>query len=468
MKQMTFDEARQYLGSALTFGIKLGLDRMRSLMDLLGHPEKQLRCIHIAGTNGKGSVAAYCAAILASAHQRVGIYTSPYLVRLTERVRVIDGPDALRGLIDDETTGEISERDFARLISRVRQAVETMQAQGQEHPTEFELLTAVAFLYYREKECDVVVLETGLGGRLDATNVIERPLACIITALGYDHMDRLGSSLADIAKEKAGIIKPKRPVYLYHPQDIDIEPSETSAAKQVIFNQCQMKEAPLKVVKKEEVRVHSYDWSGQVFEDQVSGIVARTSLLNVVQPMNATLAIRMCLDLKLADEDQIREGIEATRWPARMERVGENPPILIDGAHNPQCCRALADSLNRFFADQPVIFLAGVLADKDYVDMMNIMLKDTAYHPRAFICVRPENDRALSAECLAGVVRDIWKQLPEPTASRYNEAVRIETSPVEGAKWAFNYARRHQIALCAFGSLYLVGHIRQILKPRED
>ncbi|HAL74474.1 MAG TPA: bifunctional folylpolyglutamate synthase/dihydrofolate synthase, partial [Clostridiales bacterium] len=218
---MNFDEARDWLSSSLAFGIQMGLHRMNRLMDLLGHPEKDLRCIHIAGTNGKGSVSSYCAAILAAAGHRTGVFTSPYLERLTERIRVIEGLHGLQQLQADERAGEIEPADFAAALSQVRSAVSQMLADGYEHPTEFELLTAAGFLHYANKHCDVVVLETGLGGRLDSTNIISQPLACLITALGFDHMDRLGNTMAEIAAEKAGIIKPGCPVFFYNPYDLE-------------------------------------------------------------------------------------------------------------------------------------------------------------------------------------------------------------------------------------------------------
>jgi dihydrofolate synthase/folylpolyglutamate synthase len=441
---------------------------MHRLLKLLDNPQQHLRCIHIAGTNGKGSTTAFCAAILAAAGQRVGVFTSPYLVRLTERIRIIDGPDALSRLIDDETTGEISPDDFARLLTRVRTAVDTMLANGEEHPTEFELLTAIGFLYYAESACDLVVLETGLGGRLDSTNVIEQPLACIITALGYDHMDRLGSSLAEIAVEKAGIIKPGCPVFLYNPHDLLLSDADKSAALQVISSRCSAQRTSLETISRLDLTVISYDWTGQTFIDNKTGLTVRTQLLGVVQPMNACLAMRACLSLGLADGEQVRAGIAATRWPARMELVRQTPPILIDGAHNPQCCQALADSLNRLLPDHPIVFLAGVLADKDYAAMLQIMLLETRYRPAAFICVKPDSLRALPADRLADAVRKILKQLPDGCDNRYNDAVWTADTPDEGARLALRLADEGGHALCAFGSLYMVGGIRQTLMNREE
>ena len=459
---MNYEEAQVYLYTALRFGIKLGLHRMQRLAQLLGDPQKQLSVIHIAGTNGKGSTTTYCAAILAAAGHRVGVYTSPYLERLTERIRIIDGPVSLQRLAVEESEGEITPEDFARIMTRVRQCVNTMLEEGEEHPTEFELLTAIAFVYYAEMDCDFVVLETGLGGRLDATNIIERPLACIITALGYDHMDRLGHTLAEIAAEKAGIIKSGCPVFFYDPADLDLPLADRKAALQVIRSHCTALEAPLHIISRHTLVEQSYDWSGQRFTDLETGLTVSTVLLGVIMSMNAALAMRTCLSLGLADAEQIATGIAGARWPARLELLRRHPPVLLDGAHNPQCCRALADSLNRLLPGQPLVFLGGVLADKDFRAMLDILLNQVQYRPCAFVCVRPDNLRALPAEQLAAAVREVW-QLPDSQDNQYNEMVRVAETAEQGAVLALKLALGRQVALCAFGSLYMVGNIRPIL-----
>lgn len=462
---MNYTEAQEYLGTAFRFGIKLGLGRMRRLLQLLDNPEKDLHCIHLAGTNGKGSTAAYCASILAMAGNKVGIFTSPYLVRLTERVRVITGPAGQEALDRDESAGEISQADFARLLTRVRSSVETMLAEGEEHPTEFELLTAVGFLYFAEKKCDYVVLETGLGGRLDSTNIIEKPLACIITALGFDHMDRLGSTLAEIAAEKAGIIKPGCPVFLYAPDDLEHSATDKKAALAVIKEHCEQKKAPLTLVSQAELTILASDWTGQLFCEKKTGLTARTRLLGSFQPHNALLAIKACRSLGLASQEDIIAGIKAMRWPARLELLRQDPPILLDGAHNPQCSRALAATLARLLPQKQVVFLAGVLEDKDYQGMLENMLGQNSYRLHTFICVQPASPRALAAQKLAAAVKAC---LASQESSCYNVKVLTADSPAAGARLALDLARTANIALCAFGSLYLAGDIRQILMNREE
>ena len=270
----------------------------------------------------------------------------------------------------------------------IRAAVEQMTAEGMEHPTEFELITAAGFWYFARQKCDLVVLETGLGGRLDSTNVIETPLACVITALGYDHMDRLGSTMREIAAEKAGIIKPGCPVFLYNPHDLDLTAKDAEDALSVVNLKCQEQGASLQLVSRTDIHVFEYNWDGQVFSDFISGLILQTSLLGIFQPMNATLAARVCQILELASDDAIREGIALARWPARLEVMRRQPPIILDGAHNPQGCRALAATLARLLPAQPVVFLAGMLQDKDYEKMLRIMLETADYRPLAFICVK--------------------------------------------------------------------------------
>jgi dihydrofolate synthase/folylpolyglutamate synthase len=464
-----FAQARSYLSSATSFGIRLGLHRITRLVELLGNPERKLRCFHVAGTNGKGSVSAYCANILALSGHRVGVFTSPYLVRLTERIRVIDGRDGLAALQEDESAGEINRADFARVMTLVRKAVEQMQQEGYEHPTEFEMLTAAAFLHFVATGCKVVVLETGLGGRLDSTNVIRKPLACIITALGYDHTDRLGSTMAEIAAEKAGIIKSKRPVFLRDPRELGLAQEEGEAALRVIRLCCEKKHAPLHLIGRNDIEVLGYGRDGQVFQDRSSEQIFQTGLLGLYQPQNALLAARACQTTGLADPEAVAAGIAAARWPARMEILRQQPLILIDGAHNLQGCQALAETLAKLHPGRPVVYLAGMLEDKDYRRMIDAVLDNPACPAHAFVCVRPDNPRGLPAETLAGHVRESVERLHNRSSSGYNikGAIYAADSPLTGAKLALRLAQEGHAALCAFGSLYLVGGLRVILKDLE-
>lgn len=460
---MTYEEARQYLSASLHFGIRLGLDRMKRLMDLLGNPQEQLRCLHVAGTNGKGSVSVYLANCLAAAGHRTGLFTSPYINRLTERIRVLDGLSGMETWQTDETHGEIDPAEFARLMAAIRCCVDQMIAEGMEHPTEFEILTAMAFCYFRDRNCQLVVLETGLGGRFDSTNIIRKPLACLITALGFDHMDRLGPTIQDIAGEKAGIIKQGVPVYLYDPRDLELSADDQTAALAVIKTRCQQETANLQLISKADIQPLSYTWSGQTFRLNSLHLELTTGLLAIFQPMNVQMAVRCCLDLGLADRQAVIKGISAARWPARMERLRQQPPVLIDGAHNEQSCLALQHTLNRLLPGQPLILITGMLADKAVSEMLSAVISpDAAYQVAAVICTRPDNPRALPADQLADVARACLRRLPNTGGSGYNvkDTIHVAENPDEAVSLAARLADHHQWPVCAFGSLYLMGAIR--------
>lgn len=466
---MDFDQSRSYLSQALTFGIRLGLERMEDLMELLGHPERNMNVIHIAGTNGKGSVTTYCASMLAAQNYRVGVYTSPYLERFTERIRVLDGATALEHLSVDETTGEISRQDFAAIMSRVKNAVDQMLAQGAEHPTEFELITACAFLYFQQQACDWIVLETGLGGRLDSTNIIADPKRVIITALGYDHMDRLGHTLAQIALEKAGIIKAACPVWLYDPLAAvkSNDPNMTKeawSARAVIENRSIELRAPLTLLAADECQTIKYTIDGQTFT--FKGQQYTTQLLGPFQPMNASLAISACQGI--VSKKNMARGIAAARWPARLEifpQTPHRPLTLLDGAHNPQGCLALGEALERLMPEQPIVFIVGLLEDKDYAGMLKGLFLNHSYTPAAIICVTPDNPRALPAQSLAKVLSDL-KIVP---SSGYNGRgmIHVSGSPSDGLSLAIHLAQAARAPLCAFGSLYLAGQLRAWIKGSD-
>lgn len=474
---MNYDEARAYLSSALRYGKKTSLIRIERLMDLLDHPERELRCLHIAGTNGKGSVSAFCAAILATAGLRTGMYTSPYLERITERIRIIDGRDGLRGLAEDETSGEISHQAFADYLTQIRAASDRMASEGIERPTEFEMLTAMGFLHFRDQRCEIVVLEVGLGGRLDATNIIEKPLACIITALGLDHTDILGNTLFRIAQEKAGIVKSGCPVFAYDPADQDHIDEEVEAIHLAIEDACTLKEAPLQWIRCREIRRGYYALDGQSFSDRRSGLAMSTRMLGPFQPMNAVLAARTIQYLKLADDRSIIEGIAAAFWPGRMEAVRQDPLILLDGAHNLQGCEALADGLSRLLPGRTMVFLCGISADKDHRRMLEIILRRSDVQPVAFYAVQANSPRAMPAELLASEAREVIQavrasvpvnrqEAANAPAADEQDAVEVVAcvSAVEGAVQALTAAQKSGAVLCVFGSLFLIGDVRATLR----
>ena len=462
---MTYEQAKHYLTDSLRFGIKLGLHRMQRLMQLLDNPQEALRFFHIAGTNGKGSVSCYLASILAAGGHKTGLFTSPYIQRLTERVRIINGSEGLLAWQRDETAGEIAEIDFARIMAKIKHAVEQMIAEGEERPTEFELLTALAFCYFKQEECDLIVLETGLGGRLDSTNIIQSPIACAITALGYDHMDRLGPTLQAIAAEKAGIIKQNTPVYLYDPAQLDLTAEDCKAANFTIAETCERYNAPLHLISATSLTREQYDWQGQSFFVPTVNKHFHTRLLGYYQPINALMALRMALDAGLVSLEQTELGIASARWPARMELLKTNPRVLIDGAHNVQSCQALSQTLNRLLPNQKLILIMGMLADKEVPAMLKAVIAGdvkNGYNVVKIICTQPDNPRALSAADLAEESKRVLHALHDTGVCGYNneDMIYIAKNPTEAASYAASLARNTGYAVCAFGSLYLMGELR--------
>lgn len=459
---MDYNEARAYLNETLQFGSRLGLERMSQLMELLGNPGGKIKYLHVAGTNGKGSVTMMTANSLACGGHCVGIYTSPYIERFTERIRVLDGMRGVIAFSMDESYGEIPNNDFAESFTKIKACVDKMLDSGMEHPTEFELITALAFLHFEKTKCDVVVLETGLGGRLDSTNVIKSPKKCIITAIGYDHTDRLGKTIEEITMEKAGIIKRGAEVYLYNPKDYAPE-IEAESIFSIIQKQCKIKKAKkLVIVSADKIRVQSYSIEGQHFyynEDKFY-----TSLLGSYQPMNCALAIESCKNL--VSMEAIKFGIRMTKWPARMERIKKASPLaFLDGGHNTQGAIALRETLEKLLPGKKIVILCGVMKDKEYEKMLSILLSSDKYRVSAVFCTRPDNPRALDASILAKSVTEILDNLPQSSYNRlatviFNEKVSLITDR------ALESAIKREAAFVAFGSLYMAGEIRE--KVRRD
>jgi len=424
---MNYEEALAYIHSTYKFGVKLGLENIRKLLDLLGNPHKKLKYVHVAGTNGKGSTVAYISSVLIESGYKVGIYTSPYVERFTERICINDK--------------EISGEDLARLTEIVKEKVSEMVRQGYNHPTEFEIITAIAFLYYYEQNCDVVVLEVGLGGRYDSTNIIDTPLVSVITSVSFDHMKILGDNLTQIAREKAGIIKENGNVVLY-PQSEEVEKVIEDAAAQTSSRLFKADFASIKL--------KSFGIDGQIF-DYSTFTDLKIKLLGRHQLKNAAVAIAACQVLKekmqgITDET-IRKGIAKARWKGRMELVCKEPIFFIDGAHNEDGVKVMVDTLEEYFPQNRKIFIMGVLKDKEY----SKMVKTVARIAYKFYTVTPVSERALPAKELADVIK------------MYCDNVIICDKIVEGIERAAEEAEENDV-ICAFGSLYYIGEVRQYFK----
>lgn len=473
---MTFQEAQDYLYQANQFGIRPGLMRIRELLRRWGDPQKSFRCVHIAGTNGKGTVSSFCAHIAACADLKTGWYTSPYLETFNERMRIISGRKGLDRFEKDFRSPEIPDLTFASYMDQIKNLIEDMVQDGFEHPTVFEIETAIAFKWFADESVDIAIVEVGLGGRLDSTNVFEHPITTVITALSYDHMERLGNTLREIAGEKAGILKEGVPALVYDPKDAVPSLAEASQAIQVISHKAEDLHVPIQWCSRNEIESLSVSPQGQSF--RVAGMerVWTIRLCGDYQQQNALLAIRA--GLSFTTEEAVAEGLSRAIWPGRLEWMRLNPPILIDGAHNSQGCQALSKEIDRFFPEQPAVFLCGMLADKQHDLMLQEVFARTKCHPAFVMTTCPPVPRGLSGEVLASEVRAAclfevdpvgWTK-DENSSSKHNgqtpnlPVIQWNDDPEEALREALKQSENRKAPLIIFGSLYLVGNIRPMLR----
>lgn len=378
---MDYSQAVGYLHGLQRLGVKLGLERTQELLRRVGRPDRKCgRIVHITGTSGKGSVAALVESGLRAAGNKVGLYTSPSLERFTDRFQV-DRQD-------------MAETELAELVGLLRGHIDAMVAEGHEQPTEFEVTTVLGFLYYARHEVDWLVLEVGVGGRYDATNVIDNAAVTCITNIGLDHTDWLGSTEEQIAWEKAGIIKPAVPC---------VTGTEHPGALDVIRAEAEAQNAVLAEVGRDDYRVDSLGPEGQVVDllgarGWYRGV--RLPLLGQHQAQNAAVALRV-LELCGVKEEAVRAGFAAVSWPGRMELVhtAGGPLVLLDAAHNPAKCQALAEAVRQYFPGRPVSLVLGALADKNVEEMARPLLE---LAERIWVTT-PESPRQLPAERMAEV-----------------------------------------------------------------
>lgn len=421
---MTFEEALSYIHSVSWKGSRPGLSRITELMRRLGDPQKKLKFIHIVGTNGKGSTAAMLSSVLTAAGCRTGLFTSPYILCFRERMQL---------------SGEmISEAELSAVTEYVRPFADTME----DRPTEFELITALALVWFAQKHCDIVVLEAGMGGALDSTNVIPTPEAAVFTNIGLDHTEYLGDTVEKIAATKAGILKRGCSCVLY---------PNTASVEQVIAERCAALDIPLRIADFSALQLQSCSLAGQCFDFAERKALA-LPLLGAHQLCNAAVVLTAldCLKERGWDipEAAIREGLARTSWPGRFEVLSQKPTVLLDGGHNPQCMEALHRAVKDYLPDKKLIVLTGVLADKDY----DAMYAETAQLASAFVAVTPPNPRALSAQALADYL------------SRYKKPVTVCNSVEDGVRAALEKARMEDAAVLAYGSLYMAGEIRSCVR----
>ena len=420
---MNATEAIEYIHSVCWKGSIPGLERTQTLLSLMGNPEKKLKFVHIAGTNGKGSTAAMTASILRKAGYRTGLYTSPYIYRFHERMQVDGEP--------------ISDEDLAAITEYVKPLASSMPVS----PTEFELVSCIAFEYFARMNCDIVVLEVGMGGAMDSTNVIEVPEVAVITNIGLDHTDYLGSTVEEIALTKSGIFKENGHAVIYR---------GSASVEKVFEDVCAQKHVSLKKANFEGLKLLSHGLEGQVFDcGKWKGL--ELPLLGDHQLHNAAVVLAVAetlqeLGWKITDQN-IRDGIATVSWPGRFDIMRKDPLFIIDGGHNPQCIEALVKNIQDYLKDRRVIVLTGVLADKDYADMYKPVMPLV----EQFVCITPPNPRKLEAELLAQYLREVG-------------ATATPCESIEaGVRKAMDLAGKDGVVLC-FGSLYSIGAIRDGLE----
>ncbi len=453
---MNIQEALNYINSIPPFiprQVKEGeeifnLEKVAILLERLGNPQNQLKFVHVAGTNGKGSTCAYIERILRESGYRTGLYTSPAIERFAERIRV--------------NGEEIGDASVCKHLEPVKRISKEMEEAGEGWPSEFEQVLALAFLYFVEQKCDIVVLEVGLGGRLDATNVIPAPEVCVFTPISFDHTEILGDTLTKIASEKSGIIKDGASVVIY-PQEREVtdtlEKVCSSFGIDAIYSvpamDCHLKsyierkQGQEYVLRNELHQDRVLSQTRLVRQFKVRETIYETTLLGSYQPQNAATAITAAhvlqdLGYSQITEASIQKGVQNTIWPGRFELLHADPVIIVDGGHNPQGGQALASSIRDVFPEKKVRFVTGVLGDKDYPSIFKSVL------PLAvkFYCIAPNSPRALPADDLAAYLKG-----QEAKAESFD-------SVDEALQAAMKEVSENEI-ICVFGSLYFVGEARK-------
>lgn len=421
---MNVQQALDYIHSTLRFGSKPGLETIGILMEKLGNPQDRLKFIHVAGTNGKGSTCAYIASILQAQGYKTGLYISPYVDVFNERIQI--------------NRQYIPDRELAQAVERVKEKAEEMVNEGKRSPTEFELVTATALVYYQKEQCDYVVWETGLGGRFDATNIVKTTLCAVITNIGYDHTAVLGNTLPQIAFEKAGIIKEGIDVVLYN---------QDAGVMDVIRKVCDEKHAHLHITDFHDIQITDSSIYGYEFnKGPLKGI--RITLLGEHQLKNASVALEVCRCLIkqgiVISEDSIRTGLMSAKWQARAEIIHEKPLYLVDGGHNPQCAEALNDLIKKHFPGIRPVFIYGSLKDKDYKTVSGILFPDA----KAVLAISTEGERGLPAEELAKAIKVYCNQ------------VFTHDTIKEAVEFCKNYVSEDDVII-SFGSLTFLAEVRK-------
>ncbi|MBE6062836.1 MAG: bifunctional folylpolyglutamate synthase/dihydrofolate synthase [Clostridium butyricum] len=428
---MTYEEAMKYISSVGKFGSNYGLKRTFRLLELLGNPHENLKLIHVAGTNGKGSTTAMITKILYGMGYKVGMYTSPYIEEFEERIQI---------------NGENIPKDkFVSLLIEVKETVEKVIEEGYDHPTEFEILTVIMFLYFYREKVDYGVIEVGLGGTLDSTNVLT-PLVSVITSISYDHMNILGNTIEEIAEQKAGIIKEGVPVVVY--------PAEKSV-QNVIVKKAEEMNSKIRLVQKSSVKLLDINKDNIYQEIQVSTMKneykVKLPLLGAHQMFNLAVVLNT---IEVIFEGQtenlnielVEKSLEDVKWKGRLEVLNRKPLIVIDGAHNIDGIKSLTYNIKKYFEYKKIILLLGILADKQ----VDEMIQEIVPYAEKVYALTPHSDRAQLSEELKDKI------------IKYNKNVEAIENYKDAAIKAINEAEKDDLILIS-GSLYMIGDMRKIL-----
>lgn len=427
---MNYEEALNYINDKNKFGSRLGLETISKLLDLLGNPQDDLKHIHVGGTNGKGSTSSFLVSMLNEAGYKVGLFTSPFLERFNERISV--------------NNKDIEDHRLAEITKEIKDKIEIMLEEGYEHPTTFEIVTAIAFVYFKEEEVDYVVLEVGLGGKEDSTNVIKDPKAVVLTTIDYDHIDILGNSLEEIAYQKAGIIKNNSLVISY-PQQAEAEEVIKKVARE---RNSSLKEVPLENIDVLEISnkgsVYNYHYKNERFENINIKLLGDYQIYNSVVALTTILELRKSGEIKISDEEII-DGLKKTKWAGRLEIINDNPLFLIDGAHNLQGAENLKKNLKHFDYNRLILGFS-ILGDKDYTKIIEILA--------------PLADEIVLTKI--NMPRMIGMDTLEEEVSKYNEKISVEEDISKAIEKTIDLYEEGDLIVFA-GSLYLIGEVRTIV-----
>ena len=414
----------------------LGLYRMKELMGILGDPQDKLQIIHVAGTNGKGSVSAMTNSILMEAGYKVGLFTSPHLIEVNERIQINRSP--------------INNEDFIKIALEVKEACRKMSDQGQETPIFFEILTAIGFIYFQRQNVDIVILETGIGGKYDATNIIKKPLLSVITSIGKDHTEYLGNTIEEISREKGGIIKENCPTVLYN---------SGKSVYNVIERICQKNNSKLFFSKETVINNEEYTLQGSRFNVKNEYFTYKDISLQLLGKYQISNAITSLMIVECINDlgfniisENVYGGLKAANWPGRMEVVEESPTIIIDGAHNKESAKAFIESLLTLNKNAKIHMLVGVIEGKDYKSILEILLP----HAYKVTLTQSKHSKSVPAKKLHKEI-NIMQEKP---------ILHIEEDPVKAYQKCKDELDEKEI-LCCLGSLYLIGELKEYLEKEE-